>query len=73
LKAHTDQKDDDSFVRRGFPNARAFYAQYVRLGGLFVVNEVSASRSVIKWENPEARHALPREAVTALLCALRDS
>ena len=37
LKTHTDSKDDVFFARRGFKNARDFYAHYLHLGGVFVL------------------------------------
>jgi len=67
LKAHSDAKDDTFFVRRGLKDARDFYAQYLHLSGIFVVDETSAS---IFWSNREARHPLSKEAVAGLSACL---
>lgn len=70
LKTHNDSKDDSFFVRRGFRNARDFYAKYVHLGGIFVLDEAAEPPRAIFFPNREARHPLLREAVAALTCCL---
>jgi hypothetical protein len=67
LKAHSDAKDDTYFARRGLKDARDFYAQYLHLSGMFVVDEASAS---IFWSNREARHPLSKEAMAGLSACL---
>jgi hypothetical protein len=70
LKARTDTRDDVFFTRRGFKDARDFYAQYLHLGGIFVLDEASESAGAIFVPNREARQPLPKEALTALLQCL---
>jgi hypothetical protein len=70
LKTHTDRKDDAFFARRGFKDARDFYAQYLHLGGIFVLNEAIAPASAVFSANREARHPLTKEAVSALMQCL---
>src|SRR5207245_1604536 len=43
LKAHSDAKDDPFYARRGLKDARGFYAQNLRLSGLFGLDEASPS------------------------------
>jgi len=66
LKSHSDQKDDDFFARRGLHTARDFYARYLRLSGILVMDESAAQLS----PNREARHPLPAKAASALVSAL---
>jgi hypothetical protein len=66
LKTHSDGKDDAFFVRRGFKDARDFHAQYLHLGGVFVLTESGA----IFAPNREARHPLPKNVVAALTACL---
>jgi hypothetical protein len=70
LKTHTDTRDDAFFVRRGFKDARDFYAQYLHLGGIFVLDEASSPAAVAFLANREARQPLPKEALTALMQCL---
>jgi hypothetical protein len=70
LKLHSDSKDDSFFTRRGLRNARDFYAQYLRLAGIFVLDEATAPASAVFWANREARYPLSREAVAALTVCL---
>jgi hypothetical protein len=70
LKTHTDGKNDAFFARRGLKDARSFYAQYLHLGGIFVVDEANVPPGAIFWPNREARHPLSREAITALVQCL---
>lgn len=73
LKSHADQKDDDFFARRGFLNARDFYARFRHLGGIFAVDETTAPLSASYWLNREARLALPSEAVAAFIARIGDT
>jgi hypothetical protein len=68
LKAHSDRKDDAFFARRGLENARNFYARYLHLSGVFVLDEAAAVFSA----NREARNPLPREVVVALSACLTN-
>lgn len=69
LKMHSDRKDDAFFARRGFRDARDFYAHYHHLSGIFVLDEATAPSRATFSPNREARHPLPREAVSGLtLC-----
>ena len=70
LKQHNDRNDDAFFARRGLKTARDFYAQYLRLGGVFVLDEATTPPGAIFSANREARHPLPREAVVALIACL---
>jgi hypothetical protein len=70
LKQHTDAKDDAFFARRGLRDARDFHALYLRLGGIFVFDEAAETSTAVFAHNPEARHPLPSEALTATLNAL---
>jgi hypothetical protein len=73
LKSHADQKDDAFFARRGLETARDFYAHYLHLGGIFVLDEAAVPPHAIFRANREARHPLPREVVTALTARLSSS
>jgi hypothetical protein len=73
LKSHADQKDDAFFARRGLETARDFYAHYLHLGGIFVLDEAAVPPHAIFRANREARHPLPREVVTALIARLSSS
>jgi hypothetical protein len=66
LKMHSDRKDDAFFARRGFRDARDFYAQYLHLSGVFVLDEATASSRAFFCSNREARHPLPRGVVSGL-------
>jgi hypothetical protein len=66
LKAHTDSKDDPFFERRGLRNSRDFHAQYLRLSGIFGLDEATTPRSIVFVANREARHPLPTEVVAGL-------
>jgi hypothetical protein len=70
LKTHTDRKDDTFFARRGFKDARDFYAQYLHLGGIFVLDEATTPARAVFSANREARQPLPKEALTALIQCL---
>jgi len=73
LKLHTDSKDDVFFARRGLKDARSFYAQYLHLGGIIVLDEATAPASAIFSPNREARHPLSKEAVSALMQCLTSA
>ena len=60
LKARTDAKDDAFFERRGLADARNFYAHYLRLSGVLVLDEASPA---VFSHNPEARRRLSDEIV----------
>jgi hypothetical protein len=70
LKMHTDRKDDAFFARRGLKDARDFYAQYLHLSGIVVVDEATTPASAIFSPNREARHPLSKEVVSALMQCL---
>jgi hypothetical protein len=71
LKMHTDAKDDSFFARRGLSDARDFYAQYLHLGGIFLLDEATTTPArAIFWPNREARHPLSKEAVAGLMLCL---
>jgi hypothetical protein len=70
LKSHSDRKDDDFFARRGLRTARDFYAQYLHLSGVFVLDEASMPPSMIFAHNREARHPLSTETVAGLTACL---
>jgi hypothetical protein len=67
---HTDSKNDSFFVRRGFKDARDFYAQYLHLSGIFILDEATAPARAVFSPNREARYPLAREVVTALMQCL---
>ena len=73
LKTHTDQKDDAFFAHRGFKDARDFYAQYLHLGGICVLDEATAPARAIFSPNREARHPLSKEAVAAFMQCLTSA
>ena len=63
LKVRSDAKDDAFFERRGLSDARNFYAHYLRLSGVLVLDEVI---SPVFWVNPEARRPLNEDIVSYL-------
>jgi hypothetical protein len=73
LKMHSDRKDDAFFARRGLTNARDFYARYLHLGGIFLLDEAAEPPRAVFSPNREARHPLPREAVAGLTCCLANA
>jgi len=73
LKLHTDRKDDAFFVRRGLKDARDFYARYLQLGGICVLDEASTPARAIFYANREARHPLSATAVHALTHCLTSA
>jgi hypothetical protein len=64
LKHRATESDDAFFVSRGLKNARDFAARYVRLSGIFVLDE---PMSTAYAPNAEARHPLPAETVLRML------
>jgi hypothetical protein len=73
LKMHTDRKDDAFFARRGLKDARDFYAHYLHLSGIFVLDEATTPAGAIFSPNREARHSLSKEAVSGLLQCLTSA
>jgi hypothetical protein len=73
LKMHSDRKDDAFFARRGLKDARDFYAQYLHLSGIFVLDEATAPARAIFSPNREARHPLSNEAVSVLMHCLTSA
>jgi hypothetical protein len=62
LKAHAEAKDDTFFARRGFEAARDFYAQYLHLSAVFVLDEAMPAW----WQNREARRPMDHDAAASL-------
>jgi hypothetical protein len=73
LKMHADHKDDSFFARRGLKDARDFYAHYLHLSGICILDEVTAPARAIFSPNREARHPLSKEAVTVLMQCLTSA
>src|SRR4030081_2693788 len=73
LKTRTDSKDDAFFARRGLKDARDFYAHYLHLSGIFVLDEATTPARAIFSPNREARHPLSKEAVTGLVQCLTSA
>jgi hypothetical protein len=73
LKMHTDGKDDSFFASRGLKDARDFYAQYLHLSGIFVLDEATAPARAIFSPNREARHPLPKDVITGLMQCLTSA
>ncbi len=73
LKLRADQKDDQFFASRGLKDARTFYAHYLRLSGVFVLDDARPMGQPIFLQNAEARHPLPREALGRLTACLEAS
>jgi hypothetical protein len=69
LKYKTDAKDDRFFATRGLKDAREFYAHYLRLGGVLVIDEASVPPRIAHVRNREARRPLPEEAIGRLSAA----
>src|SRR5207248_6474803 len=55
LKLHSDARDDLFFTRRGFRNARDFYAHYLHFSGIFVLDEAAVPLGTFFFANREAR------------------
>ena len=73
LKGHAERKEEVVFARRGYEGVREFFGAFLRLSGVAVVGNPLGSGAAVQttgegalWLNPEARHPLPREVVTAL-------
>lgn len=62
LRRLAERKDDETFTRRGFASAADFLRQYARLSA--VVLRHPAGNDL--WLNPNARHPVPTEIVTAI-------
>ncbi len=68
LKARAEARDDAFFARRGLRDARDFYAHFLRLSSIFVLDEVPA---LVHFANPESRHPILPEALARLIACLR--
>jgi hypothetical protein len=66
LKAHSDTRDDAFFVRRGLKDARDFYARYLYLSAIVVLDEAPAATVSALWLNNEARRPLSKEVLSGL-------
>jgi hypothetical protein len=73
LKQHTDRKDDAFFVRRGLKDSRDFYAHYLHLGGMCILDDATSPARAIFSPNREARHPLSKETVAALMQCLTST
>ena len=62
LRQLAERKAEDFFTRRGFESAADFLKQYRRLSGIVL----RQSGKNMLWHNSLARHAVPREIVTAI-------
>ena len=72
LRARVDAGEPAVLRSSGFDAGRAFYARYLRLGGVIVWAEAGAGPSkATPWVNPSARIHAPDGAVRACLAALR--
>jgi hypothetical protein len=69
LKSHSDTRDDEFFAHRGLKTAREFYAQYLHLSGVFLLDESNA----VFVANREARRPLASDIVTATTACLGAS
>jgi hypothetical protein len=70
LKARAERKDDAFFTRYRYESARDFHGRFLRLSGVALLIEAPAQPtqpSGTLWLNREARYALPKPAITALL------
>ncbi len=73
LRRRADDKEDAFFARRGFEGARAFYARFLRLGGVIVWCETAHGKArAALWRNRSARIAVSERAARACLACLRD-
>jgi len=66
LKLRADARDDAWFAARGLLDARDFYAHYLRLAGVFVVDEDRTQESPLYVANRGARRPLPTEVIGRL-------
>ena len=64
LKSRAERADDAFFTARGFTSARNFYAHYLRLSAVCVVDTAQARAAY--WPNREAKHPLPTEPARAV-------
>lgn len=62
LHSAASRKDDAYFSKRGFTDTAEFNKRYPRLSGILLHRP---NGSVI-WLNPQARHAVPRDLLSAL-------
>ena len=56
-----------------YAKARDFYAQYLHLGGIFVLDEATLPARAVFSANREARQPLPKEALSALMQCLTSA
>jgi hypothetical protein len=74
VRAHADARDDSFLEARGYPDGRAFYERFLRLGAVVVVAEAApAEARVIAWRNGSARIAVPEGVLKACVEALRGA
>ena len=66
-------KDDAFFARRGLKDARDFYAHYLHLGGICILDDATSPARAIFSPNREARHPLSKETVAALMQCLTST
>lgn len=68
LRALAERKDDAFFAQRGWPTARDFLRQFARLSALVWWNgwDDAAGGRWLMWQNAQARHPLPNEAVAGI-------
>jgi hypothetical protein len=67
LKSRAESKDDAFFARRGLRDAGDFYAHFLRLSGVFVLDEAAEP---LYMPNREARHPIPDEPLARLSACL---
>ncbi len=63
LRALAERKDDDFFVRRGFPAAKDYLHQLPRLSAIVLVAgwERTDGSAVLLWLHAQAKHPLPHD------------
>lgn len=62
LRQLADRKTDDYFARRGYRSSGEFLKAFHRLSGI-LLHRANAN---ILWHNPQARHPIPPDLVSAL-------
>jgi hypothetical protein len=72
LMVQAGRGNHEFFARCGLKDASGFHAHFVRLGGVFVLDEADGQLSSILVANPDARHPLPREALDRLSACLNS-
>jgi hypothetical protein len=66
LKQHANRKDEDYFLRRGFPSARDFLHDYQRLSAVLIRRGWNDDGAPTLWLNKEAQRPLSRDLYTIL-------